>query len=456
MLHMVNQSRIKETRNAPRYKFGYRIPRNYDEAMQFDLKNGNTLWREATDLEMSQLAEYDTFRDLGHKDTAPPPTGYKKIRTHLVYDCKHDGRHKARMVADGHLTDIPLESVYSGLLEEEEWKRFKGIAKREKKMLRMVNQSRIKATRNTPRYKFGHRIPRNYSEAMQFDLRNGNTLWQEATDLEMSQLAEYDTFRDLGHKDTASPPTGYKKIHTHLVYDCKHDGRHKAQMVADGHLTDIPLESVYSGVISRRGLQIVTFLSELNGLILWATDIGNAYLEAFTMERNYIVAGPEFGQLEGHYLIIVKALYGLRTSGLRWHERFADCLRNEGFSPCKAEPDMWMRLNGDLYEYVATYVDNLCLGMLDQKSFTDTLQKKYNFKLKGTGPIDFHLGQSFSRNDDGEMEISVKRNVDKMIDTYVQLYGEKPRKASSPLEQNDHPEMDDSPFLRQDETQQFQ
>jgi hypothetical protein len=33
------------------------------------------------------------------------------------------------------------------------------------------------------------------------------------------------------------------------------------------------------------------------------------------MERNYIIAGPEFGQLEGHYLIIVKALYGLRTSG---------------------------------------------------------------------------------------------------------------------------------------------
>ena len=115
-----------------------------------------------------------------------------------------------------------------------------------------------------------------------------------------------------------------------------------------------------------------------------------------------------------------------------------------------------MRLNGDLYEYVAMYVDDLCLGMLDPKSFMDTLQKKYNFKLKGTGPIDFHLGQSFSRNDDGEMEISAKRYVDKMIDTYVQLYGEKPRKASSPLEQNDHPEMDDSPFLGQDETQQFQ
>jgi hypothetical protein len=174
------------------------------------------------------------------------------------------------------------------------------------------------------------------------------------------------------------------------------------------------------------------------------------------MEQNYIIAGPEFGQLEEHYLIIVKALYGLPMSGLCWHERFADCLRNEGCSLCKAEPDIWMRLNGNLYEYVATYVDDLCLGMLDPKSFTDTLQKKYNFKLKGTGPIDFHLGQSFSWNDDGEMEISAKHYVDKMIDTYVQLCGEKPRKALSPLEQNDHPEMDDSPFLGQDEMQQFQ
>jgi hypothetical protein len=94
--------------------------------------------------------------------------------------------------------------------------------------------------------------------------------------------------------------------------------------------------------------------------------------------------------------------------------------------------------------------------MLDPKSFTDTLQKKYNFRLKGTGPIDFHLGQSFSRNEDGEMEISAKHYIEKMMYTYVQLYGEKPRKASSPLEQSDHPEMDDSPFLGQDETQQFQ
>ena len=136
-------------------------------------------------------------------------------------------------------------------------------------------------------------------------------------------------FIDVGHNVMSTNKhciTGFKKIRTHLVFDVKHNGRHKARMVADGHLTDIALESVYSGVVSLRGLRLLIFIAELNKLETWATDIGNAYLEAYTDEKVYIIAGPEFGKLEGHILIIQKALYGLRTSGVRWHERLADCL----------------------------------------------------------------------------------------------------------------------------------
>ena len=79
----------------------------------------------------------------------------------------------------------------------------------------------------------------------------------------------------------------------------------------------------------------------------------------------YIVAGPEFGEREGHILVIDKALYGLRTSGARWHDRFSDCLRDLGFRPCKAEPDIWLRRNGKIYEYVAVYVDDLAFAMKD-------------------------------------------------------------------------------------------
>jgi hypothetical protein len=40
--------------------------------------------------------------------------------------------------------------------------------------------------------------------------------------------------------------------------------------------------------------------------------------------------------------IISKALYGLQSSGARWHDRFDDRIREIGFFPCKAEPDIWL------------------------------------------------------------------------------------------------------------------
>ncbi len=46
----------------------------------------------------------------------------------------------------------------------------------------------------------------------------------------------------------------YKKIQVHLVYNVKHDGHHKACLIGNEHLTNIPIESVYSGVISHHGL----------------------------------------------------------------------------------------------------------------------------------------------------------------------------------------------------------
>jgi hypothetical protein len=243
---------------------------------------------------------------------------------------------------------------------------------------------------------------------------------KDCTELELTQLREYRTFKDIGHG--IPPPKGYKKIRVHLVYACKHGGQRKACLVAGGHLTDIPVDSVYSGVMSLRGLRMMIFLAELNQLeLVWATDIGNAYLEAHTLEKVCIKAGKEFGQLEGHStLLINKALYGLvRSSGLRWHEKFADCLHNEGFQPSKGEPDIWMREANGLYEYVAVYIDDLAFGMRDPQKFVDTLTERYQFKLKGTGPLEFHLGCNFYRNKRGVLCMSPKKYITRMHDNYV-------------------------------------
>ncbi|KAG7344871.1 reverse transcriptase RNA-dependent DNA polymerase [Nitzschia inconspicua] len=270
------------------------------------------------------------------------------------------------IIAEDDPVTCAIYALDNDLLDTPGWMRFKKLARRQKKLFRMANQAKLRSFRTAPRYMYGIEIPRDYQHALELDQKNGNTLWQDCTALELSQMKEYRTFKDIGKGK--APPPGYKKIRVHLVYACKHDGRRKARLVADGHLTDIPIDSVYSGVVSLRGLRMMIFLAELNNLSLWATDIGNAYLEAYTLEKFYITAGKEFGDLEGHTLIVSKALYGLRSSGLRWHEKFADCLRDEGFQPSKGEPDIWMREKDGLYEYVAVYVDDLAFAMRDPKS----------------------------------------------------------------------------------------
>jgi hypothetical protein len=112
-------------------------------------------------------------------------------------------------------------------------------------------------------------------------------------------------------------------------------------------------------------------------LQLWGADVGNAYLEATTKEKVYIVGGPEFGSLEGHSLVIDCALYALSSTGLCWHERFSDVLRSMGFTPSKAEADIWMRENGGLYEYIAVNVDDLLIEARDPNSIVQTLQEKH-------------------------------------------------------------------------------
>jgi hypothetical protein len=106
---MVNQAKLRSYCTVPKYQYGFEVPKDYQHAVRLDEKARNTKWQDSTKLEMAQLDDYDTFKDYGH--SVKPPDGYKKIRVHLIFAVKHDGRHKSRLVADGHLTDVPVDSV---------------------------------------------------------------------------------------------------------------------------------------------------------------------------------------------------------------------------------------------------------------------------------------------------------------------------------------------------------
>ena len=335
------------------------------------------------------------------------------------------------------------------LLETAGWKRFKPYVKNTKKVNRMTKQAVLSSMRHGVRYKFGVQVPKTPREARELDEKNGNKLWGDAIKKELDQLNEYGTFKSRG-KGTRVPPE-YQLIKVHFVFDVKHDLRHKARLVAGGHMTTVSKDTTYSSVATLRSMRLVMLIAELNGMELNAGDVGNAYLEAYTKEKVCFYAGPEFGELEGHLLMIVKALYGLKTSGARYHERSAEVLHGLGFVPSKADDDVWMKDCGDHYEYVCVYVDDLLHAGRRGVGFFDDL-KKLGFKLKGVGPPTYHLGGDFKRVDEPEpmMTWGATTYVKKMLDQYKVLFGTDvpKREVHAPLEPGDHPELDESPLLQ--------
>jgi hypothetical protein len=61
-------------------KPGWNHPRKYEQALGPDKRNGNTLWRDATALELTKIDDYDSFINKGHHTKVKIPDGFKKTK----------------------------------------------------------------------------------------------------------------------------------------------------------------------------------------------------------------------------------------------------------------------------------------------------------------------------------------------------------------------------------------
>ena len=81
------------------------------------------------------------------------------------------------------------------------------------------------------------------------------------------------------------------------------------------------------------------------------------------------------------------------------------------------------------------------------KVFFDTLQTVHGYNLAGIGEPSYHLGGDFYRDDDNTLAWGAHSYIKKMILTYEQLFKEKPKEFSTPMQEGDHPELDLTPEL---------
>ncbi len=301
----------------------------------------------------------------------------------------------------------------------------------------------VKARYAKRSHKFGIRVPKTVDEALAIDRETNTNFWHNAIQKEMKKNRI--AFKSLD--DGEKVPIGFKWIRCHMIFNVKMDFTREARFVAGGHMTDPPSDITYLSVVSQDSVRIAFLLAALKKVDILAMDIGNAYLNASPREKVYTTAGPEFGaELEGKPVLIIRALYGLKSSGAAWRSHLANTLHNLGFTSSLADPDVWLRAASksdgfQYYEYMLVYVDDLLVLSHQATSIMQTLEDFYRLKEEYSKPKRY-LGAEVKEwrfpEDSEEIrwalssEQYIKESI-KNIETHLKRYDQTLNKAKQPM-----------------------
>ena len=197
--------------------------------------------------------------------------------------------------------------------------------------IRKKPSGRDRRSHNNSGLKYGIIVPGNVREAIQFDQENGNLLWYNAIFKELEALMNMELFQKFPSSLRKSRAKGVQFAPLRMIFDVKVDLRRKARLVIGRHVVAYTGYEVYASTMKSVSARILMTIASANDLEVVIGDIGNAYLHAETEEKVYSRAGPDFEAVglmpEGALLEVVKALYGLPTSGRSWHAHLSQGLR---------------------------------------------------------------------------------------------------------------------------------
>ena len=73
------------------------------------------------------------------------------------------------------------------------------------------------------------------------------------------------------------------------------------------------------------------------------------------------------------------------------------------------------------YEYIAVYVDDLCIAAVSPSATIQVFKSKYHLKVKANGKLTYHQGADYFEDPDGTFVSQPKKYIDKLADTYKRV-----------------------------------
>jgi hypothetical protein len=143
------------------------------------------------------------------------------------------------------------------------------------------------------------------------------------------------------------------------------------------------------------------------------------------------------------------------VSANQWRATLSETLYSMGFKPSRGDGDVWMKRNGDHYDYIGTHTDDLLIVGLDPRNIMDQLSKRY--EMTSVGPPEFHLGCDYKQLDDGRWLQGTKTHCKEGIKKVEEILGRDTLGTeSTPMVENLKPELDTSELLTPDGHRKYQ
>ena len=169
-------------------------------------------------------------------------------------------------------------------------------------------------------------------------------------------------------------------------------------------------------------------------------------------------------------LVVICALYGLKSAGSSWRSSLAEALWNLKFESTRADPDVRIRPAAredghGYYEMLFVYVDDILVISHQARKVVESIGEVYKIKAGSDKEPDIYLGadvEKFQLPDGREVWVTSPRSyvknevktVEQLLEEDGQGYALK-NNAKNPFPSNYKPELDVTDELGEDLASQY-
>ena len=101
----------------------------------------------------------------------------------------------------------------------------------------------------------------------------------------------------------------------------------KYRLVSGGHMKETPATITCASVVSCQTFRLALVIAALNDLEVKCEDVMNVYTTDPIEEKIWTTLGPKFGPDTGKRSLVVRSMYGLKSTGYASRVHLGRCMQ---------------------------------------------------------------------------------------------------------------------------------